>query len=257
MRIPRQSSPWIGLALWLALAAAGCRSSGPFSGPPLRIGVAENSPPFVFRQHRRWTGAEADLARAFATRLGMRPVFVAYPPGQLEAALLAGRVDVLMAGLAITEDRRVRMDFASPYLVVGQAALVRSQELLRVNTSIKIRSIQARVGVLEGSAGDRLVSGYFPLAVRHLFPDAEEAVDALLRNQIDMLIYEAPALWWIALQHEPKLVVAPPLFAKEEIAWAFRRGSISLRESANQALADWQKDGTLEAILRRWMPISR
>ena len=259
MRIPRQASGWFGLALGLALAAAGCRSPGlrSASGPPLRIGVAEDSPPLVFRQNRRWAGVEADLGRAFAARLGMRPVFTAYPPGKLEAALLDGKVDVLMAGLAITEDRRVRMDFASPYLVVGQAALVRSQDLLRVNTSIKIRSVRARVGVLAGSAGDSLVSRYFPHAVRHPFPAADEAVDALLQNRIDMLIADAPALWWSALQHEPKLVVAPPLFAKEEIAWAFRRSSVSLRESANQALEAWRKDGTLEAILRRWMPVSQ
>ncbi|MGD9613288.1 MAG: hypothetical protein AB7V22_10375 [Kiritimatiellia bacterium] len=41
------------------------------------------------------------------------------------------------------------------------------------------------------------------------------------------------------------------------MAWAFRRGSVALRESANEALAVWQKDGTLESILRRWIPYSK
>lgn len=258
MRIPRQASARIGLVLWLALAAGGCRSPGPrpLSGPPLRIGVVEDAPPMVFRQDRRWRGVEADLGRALAARLGLRPVFVAYPPDQLETALLDGKVDLLMAGLAITEDRRVRVDFANPYLVVGQSVLVRSQELMRVNTPIKIYSVRARVGVVDGSAGDRLVSRYFTQAIRHPFPGADEAVEALRRNQVDMWVHDAPALSWIA-RNEPGLVVAPPLFAKEEIAWAFRRSSVSLRESANQALADWRKDGTLEAILRHWIPVSQ
>ena len=47
------------------------------------------------------------------------------------------------------------------------------------------------------------------------------------------------------------------LFDRAEIAWAFRRGSVSLRESTNRALAEWQKDGTLEAILERWIPYSK
>lgn len=258
MRIPRQASARIGLALWLVLAAAGCRSPGPRApaGPPLRIGVVEDAPPLVFRQDRRWSGLEAELGRALATRLGQRAVFVAFPPVQLETALLDGKVDVLMAGFAITEDRRVRMDFANPYLVVGQSVLVRSQELMRVNTPIKIYSIRARVGVVAGSAGDRLVSRYFTQAIRHPFPHADEALEALRRSQIDMVVHDAPALWWIA-RNEPALAVAPPLFAKEEIGWAFRRSSVSLRESANQALVDWRKDGTLEAILRRWIPVSQ
>ena len=200
---------------------------------------------------------EADLGRAFATRLGMKPVFMAFPADRLSPALLAGKVDVLMAGLAITEDRRLQMDFSTPYLVVGQAALVRAADLPQCNTAVKIRTSRVRVGVQEGSVGDRLVAGYFPGSVRTAFSQAQEALPALLENRIDMFVGDAPAVWWLALQYGGRVAVAPPLFSREEIAWGFRRGSIVLREAANQALADWQKDGTLETTLQRWIPYSK
>ena len=246
-----------GLALAVAVAAAaGCRSPG--SGrPPLRIGVVADSAPLVFRHQGQWRGVEADLGRAFADRLAMKPVFVACPPDQLVATLLAGKVDVLMAGVAATEERRLQIDFATPYLVVGQSALVRTEDLPRCNTAIKIRMSQARVGVVPGSPGDGFVSGYFPGAGRTGFPGAAEAVAALLERRIDMFVTDAPAAWWLALQYPERLAVAPALFARQEIAWGFRRGSIVLRESANRALADWQKDGTLEAVLQRWIPYSK
>ena len=249
----------LGLALVLGLAF-GCRSINPdrlFFNTPLRIGTVEDSPPLIFKQKGRWSGVEAEMGRALAARLGMKPVFVAYPSLRLSAALLDGKVDMLMAGMAITEDRRVLMDFSSPYLVVGQAALVRSSDLLRYNTEIKIRSASARVGVVEGSAGDRLVTKYFTNATRIAFPSAELAIEALRQNQIDMLMDDAPSVWWLALRHEPQFSVAPALFDRKEIAWAFRQGSVTLREAANQTLADWQKDGTLESILRRWIPVSK
>ena len=210
-----------------------------------------------FKQKGRWAGVEVELGQALATRLGMKPDFVAFPSEQLSAALLAGQVDVVMAGMSITEERRVQMDFSSPYLVVGQAALVRTSELLRFNTEIKIRSAQARTGVIENTAGDRLVAKFFSNASHIAFPRVEEAAAALCQNQIDMLIYDAPTAWWLALRYPDQLSVAPVLFAREEIAWAFRRGSVSLREAANQALSDWQKDGTLETILQRWIPFSK
>ena len=236
--------------------AAGCRTLG--SGrPPLRIGVVADSPPLVFRHQGQWRGVEADLGRAFAERLGMKPVFVACPPGQLAEALLAGKVDVLMAGVAVTEERRLQMDFSTPYLVVGQADLVGTDDLPRYNTAIKIRMSQARVGVVPGSPGDGFVSGYFPGAGRTGFPGTAEAVSALLDRQIDLFVTDAPAAWWLALQYPDRLAVAPALFARQEIAWGFRRGSVVLRESANRALADWLKDGTLEAILQRWIPYSK
>ncbi len=247
------------LALMLALSA-GCRVLRRGSAPPrepLRIGTVADAPPLAFRQGRRWSGIEADLGRAFADRIGQRPVFVALPPEQLMPALLEGKVDVLMAGLTVTAERRVQMDFASPYLVTGQGALARKIEAPAFNTAIKVRSAPARVAVVEGSAGDRLVVRYFPNARRTGYPARDLAVQALLHNQADLVVDNAPALWWSALRHPDALTMTPALFAREEIAWGFRRGSVRLRESANEAFADWQRDGTLEGILRRWIPYSR
>lgn len=247
-------------ALLLAAVASGCRSLDPDSlggREPLRIGIREDAPPFSFRRHRRWKGVEVDLGRALAKHLDLHPVFTALPENQLTQALLDGTVDILMAGFAITEERRVQIDFSSPYLVVGQSALIRSADRRRYNTEIRIRSTRARVGVVAGSSGDPLVSRYFVHAERVAFPELDPAVEALRLNHIDLLVHDAPALWWRAKQHPLELAIAPVLFARQEIAWGFRRGSVRLRETANQALADWQRDGTLETVLRRWMPVSK
>ena len=255
---PRHLRLALGLAC-AAFGAAGCLSS-PSPRPPaqaaLRIGTVAESPPMAFRSKGRWTGLEIDLGRALAKRLDMKPVFVALPPDQLAPALLDGRVDLLMAGLSITEERRVQMDFSSPYLVVGQTALLRTADRLRYNTEIKIRAASGRVGTVAGSSGGRHVSRYFTHAQRVEFPSAGEAVAALRQDQIDLLVHDAPALWWLARSHN-ELALAPVLFARAEVAWGFRRGSVTLRESANQALAQWQQDGTLEAILKQWIPVSK
>jgi len=248
-----------GLALGLALCS-GCRSTAPSpSAPetPLRIGVIKDSPPIIFRAKKRWMGVEAELGRALATRLGRKPVFVVYPARRLTQALLDGKVDILMAGLTITEERRVQMDFSSPYLVVGQTALIRPSDLLHYNTKIKIRSARARMGVIEGSDADHLVSQYFSHTIRVPFQSSRKAVAALKKDDIDLWMGNAPAIWWVAQQQTPPLAITPALFAKEEVAWAFRRESVSLRESANQALRDWQKDGTLESVLGRWLPYTK
>ena len=247
----------LALALGGLALAGGCFSLRSADNAVLRIGVVEESPPLIFRHRGEWRGVEADLGRALAARLGRKPKFIAFVPARLDAALLDGTVDVLMGGTTLSEERRVQMDFASPYLVVGQAALIRSPDLPRYNTAIKIRSTRGAVGVVAGAAGDRFVSRYFTQAARIPFAGPDEAVAALLEKKIDLLVYDAPAAWWISLRHEPALALAPDLFAREEVAWAFRRGSVALRESANQALADWQKDGTLETILRRWIPFSK
>lgn len=239
------------------LLAGGCRSAALERPGVLRIGTLADAPPIAFRQDGKWRGWEADLGRALAQRLGMKPVFVACPAGQLPDALLSGKVDVLMAGLAIDETLRTQMDFSTPYLVVGQTAIVRAEDRLRFNTEIKVRTTRAPVGVVQDSSGDELVSRYFSNAKRMAFADAGLAVDALLRNQVDLVVFDAPAAWWLSLRHPGQLALAPVLLAREEVAWGFRRSSVRLRESANQALANWEKDGTIEAVFRRWIPFSK
>ena len=253
----RGRSRRLGLALLGLALAAGCQALHPATSGDLRIGVAANSPPLFFRQGRRACGLEADLGRAFAARLGLKPVFVACAPAELEAALLEGKIDVLMGGTTLTEERRVQMDFAAPYLVVGQAALIRAADLPQANTAIKIRSASARVGTVAGTAGDAYVARYFTRAARTAFSDPDQATEALRAGQIDLLIYDGPAAWWLALRHRPDLVLATALFDRAEVAWAFRRGSVYLRESANEALAAWKKDGSLESSLKRWLPVSK
>ena len=254
---PRPAARRAGLALLAVALAAGCQVWRPATSGELRIGVAADSPPLFFRQGRRASGLEADLGRAFAARLGLKPEFVALAPTELEAALLAGKIDVLMGGTTLTEARRVQMDFAAPYMVVGQAALIRAADLPRANTAIKIRSASARVGTVAGTAGESYVGRYFTQATRFSYPDPAAAAEALRAGRIDLVVYDGPAAWWLALQHRPELVLAPALFDRAEVAWAFRRGSVSLRESANEALAAWQKDGTLESTLKRWLPVSK
>ena len=246
-----------GSLLLALLLACGCRSTSPERRGTLRIGTRADAPPIAFRQDGKWGGWEVDLGRALARRLGLKPVFVACPADQLADALLSGKVDVLMAGLAIDETLRTQMDFSTPYLVVGQTAIVRAEDRLRFNTEIKVRSARSPVGVVRDSRGDQLVSRYFGNAERVAFADAGLALEALLRGQVDLVVHDAPAAWWLSRRHPGKLELAPVLFARAEVAWAFRRSSVGLRESANRALADWEKDGTIESVFRRWIPFSK
>ncbi|MDR0993630.1 MAG: transporter substrate-binding domain-containing protein [Verrucomicrobiota bacterium] len=244
-----------GTGVWVLSGCATPREQDP--RPALRIGTLENAPPFSFREQGYWDGVEIELGIHLAARLGMRPEFLPYPENRLERALLNGDVDLIMAGFAITEERRTKLDFANPYLVAGQTALLRAEEAAHYNTAIKVQATTNRVGVLAHSTGEEYAVRYFTRAAHMVFTKQADAVQALLNDEIDLFIYDAPYAWWATLRYEPRLAIAPTLFAREELAWAFRRGSVMLRESANQALADWQANGTLDIILHRWMPVSK
>lgn len=243
--------------LLAALLLAGCATTNaPPRGKPLRVGVKPDYPPIIFDQGGLISGVEADLARMIGARLN-RPVrFVHLEWDEQVGALLTGEVDILMSGLTVTEARRARMDFTSPYLQIGQMAIVRRRDLPKYADVQGLRQEGVRVGVQHGTTGDQLVQQKLPKARRVAFLNANDAAQDLIRNRrIDVYVDDAPAIWWLSTQYEADLVMLPFAMSEEYLAWGLRREDAQMRTRINRMLEEWKQDGSLRAVLKRWLPI--
>ncbi len=65
--------------------------------PPLRVGVAPNMPPMIFKQGKTIAGVEADLAQALGRELNRPVAFVELAWVDLIDALEANKIDVIMS----------------------------------------------------------------------------------------------------------------------------------------------------------------
>ncbi len=249
-------------ALLVLLLSAGCRTpSAPSSGadplPVLRAGTVAGSPPLAFVRDGEWFGAEADMARALADRIGRRLEWRAYPADGLESALRRGEIDIVMAGYAVTPARRAVLDFSRPYLSAGIGALARASRAYRYPTAADIQSAEIPVGAVRGSRAETHARRYLPRAALRVFDTPGDAVDALRAGQIELYLDETPLLWDIARRDPERLGMASAQMERADLAWAFLPSAPTLREAANQALDAWLRDGTLDLLLRPWLPVSR
>ena len=240
-----------------ALIVAGCTTTKTdlaAATNPLRIGVASDYPPIIFKQGGVIAGMEADLAVNLAKNLNRPYQFVETSWDKLIPDLLNGRIDIIMSGMSITEERQVRIDFCNPYLKTGQMALIRRTDAARFQTPAQIMMNRSDVGVQKGTTGAQLVRQQFANAKEVAFLSAHDAALALSRNRIDMLIHDAPVIWWLASENEATLTVANHTLTEEYLAWAIRRDDSKLKDSINQALEKMKSDGALNRIFKRWMP---
>lgn len=255
---------WLRCVLLLvAMSAwAGCmpdyyRVSAPAEVPPnaLRVGVTSTYPPIVFKQGGQIAGVEAELARLLGARLGRPPYFVEIPWDQQIDALLAGRTDIIMSGMSVTDARAVRIAFTEPYLEAGLAAAVRVEDARRYGTREALLQAPVAVGVIERTTGDVFVQRSFPNARRVPFTVASDGALGLRNRTIDVFVHDAPSIAWLVSTNEADLagVWQFPL-SKEHLAWAVRRGDPQLLAQVNESLAAWRSDGTLAGVLARWLP---
>ncbi len=248
------------LAIFLgALLASGCGGRGPGSDssrPVLRVGVSPTHPPVVFERDGQIQGIEADFARRLGDALGRRIVFEVYPFSDLIDALLEGEIDVIMSGMSITPERSRRVRFTEPYMTVGQLLLIRSRDIARFGRSQLIRRKGARVGYERGTPGERFVADHLPRSTSFAFDSVDEGIRSLRAGRIDYFVHDAPTVWRLAGDPSSRDLqgLYQPL-TREELAWAVRPDDARLASLLDATLAHWKREGMIEPIIDRWIPV--
>jgi polar amino acid transport system substrate-binding protein len=249
------------LLVVLALALAGCQeyyraNPAPAELPPnaLRVGVTSTYPPIIFRQGGQIAGVEADLARLLGTRLNRPVYFIEVSWDQQIDALMAGRTDIIMSGMSVTEARQVRITFTEPYLEAGLVAAVRREDASQYGSRDALLQTSGTVGAIERTTGDVFVQQNFPNARRITLSLASDGALALRRRTIDVFVHDGPSIAWLVSANEADLTGIWQPLNKENLAWGIRRDDSQLLTQVNEALGAWKRDGTLTDVLVRWLP---
>lgn len=87
----------------------------PQTGSPFRVGFLIGSPPFVFIRDGQYCGMEIELVMRFAKKKGHPVEFSNLSFGSLIPALVSGKIDMIAACLAITEERSKNVAFADSH----------------------------------------------------------------------------------------------------------------------------------------------
>jgi membrane-bound lytic murein transglycosylase F len=186
--------------------------------------------------------AEQALAARFATRLGLKPVFVELTHHDLFDALEAGQGDLVAASLSITPERSQRVTFTRPVRTVKQQLVVANS-----NTTIKaLADLDGKEIVVRGSSAyGSTLAALQKTTLKGLIvkePEAGDDVYALLqkvaRGEIAATVADNDIVR-DAMAFEPGLKVAFDLTTADPIAWALpRSGSAQLKSAADAFLVE-------------------
>lgn len=219
----------------------------------LRVGIAPDLPPLAFKTGVEFKGVEPDLARALGADLGKSVEFVEVRWDGLIDALLSGKVDIIMSGMTITQERLMRINFAKPYLKSGQTLLVRRSDAALLQLSLF--DAKTKVGAQKGTTGDYWAKQNCSKNERKLYPTASLGAKGLVAKHIDAFVCDAPVNWWLASENEVAgLTVVGGYLTDEYLGWGIRRDEPELLEAANRFIDRSKEDGELRSILKAWIP---
>lgn len=207
----------------LAAAWAAC-SAGPSAArdlqqvlntDTLRVGVALFAPWASRRPDGELVGFEIDVAKQLAADLGVKAVFLTYDVERLVPALESGEIDLIAAGLAITPERALHLNFSAPYATTGIALATNVERTAAVQDLGALDDPAYTIAAVEGSVAGELARRVLPRAKLATFPSAAAASAALVAGEVHGYLDDEPVPTFLALEHPGvvDLPLAAPLLA--------------------------------------------
>ena len=238
----------------MALAAVACGSKEEAAAPAATeekdvLVMATNAefPPYEFYEGQEIVGIDAEIAAAIAEKLGYELKIEDMAFDSIIAAVSSGKADFGLAGMTVTEDRLESVNFSDTYATATQVVI-----LMEDSEITGIADLDGKkIGVQLGTTGD-IYAGDIADATIERYNKGFEAVQALTQGKIDAVIIDnEPAKVFVAENEGTKILEED--FAVEEYAAAIAKENTELLEKVNTALAELTEDGTLQAIVDKYI----
>ena len=213
----------------------------------LYVGTNAEFEPFEYREGDNIVGFDIDLINEIAKLIGAEIEVVDMQFDGLLPALEAKKIDLIVAGMTATEERKKFVNFSEPYYNSKQSIVVLSN-----NTDITTFDNFAgkKVGVVLGYTGDILVSEMTNVEVQK-FNATSETILALKSQKVDAVVLDyEPAKNYVAQNKELKLIETDS--ATEEYSIAMRKDDTELLTKVNDALKTINENGTYETLLSKY-----
>ncbi|MBA1194087.1 transporter substrate-binding domain-containing protein [Pseudomonas entomophila] len=219
----------------------------------LIVGVFSDKPPFGFVDEKgEYVGFDTDLAKRFAKDLlgdEKRIEFVSVEPASRIPFLQSDKVDLILANMTVTPERREVVDFTNPNLrvavqaLVPEASPVRTVDDLAAKTTIVTTGTTANLWLTQNHPDWKVLK----------FEKNSESLQALANGRGDAYAQDNLVLFNWAKQNPGYRVLPQKLGDEAPIAPAVKKGNIELRDWVNAELARLGEEKYLLALYDQYV----
>lgn len=218
----------------------------------LRVGSDITYPPFEVMQAGKPSGFDVDMAQEIAKALGVKLEYVNTAWDGIFSALKAGKFDMLLSGISITEERMKSYDlvFSEPYFLSGQGVGVRVGDTrIKKAADLKGRVVGVQINTT-GQAAAEKTEGIKEIKKYEQLPEAYADLKA---KRLDAVVADYPVIVANA-KEDGKFVPVKglQLGEPEKLGIPVRKEDADLITVVNKTIADLKKSGKYDQMRKKW-----
>lgn len=205
-------------------------------------------PPYEFHEGDAIVGIDAEIAALIADKLGMELKIEDVEFASIIPGVQAGKYDMGMAGMTVTDERLESVNFSDSYAKGVQVVIIKEGSAIKSLDDLTGK----KIGVQTATTGDIYASDEFGEENVTKYENGAIAVQALLSDKIDCVIIDnEPAKSYVAANEG--LTILETEYAVEDYAICFAKENTELQEKVNSALKDLIADGSVQKIVDKYI----
>ncbi len=215
----------------------------------LIMGTNAAFPPYEYYEGDKIVGIDAEVGALIAEKLGMDFEIKDMDFNGIISAVQNGVIDIGMAGMTVNEERLESVNFSTSYAKGIQVVIVKEGSDIASIDDLSGK----KIGVQEATTGDSYATSDFGEENVKRYQNGAAAVAALQSGIVDAVIIDnEPAKAFVEVNEGLKILETT--YADEDYAIAVAKENTELLENINKALAELTADGSIQAIVDKYIP---
>ncbi|ERJ11174.1 amino acid ABC transporter substrate-binding protein [Haloplasma contractile] len=220
------------------------------------MGLDDSFAPMGFRdEDNEIVGFDVDMAKELFERLDLEVRFQPIDWSMKETELNSGNIDLIWNGYTITDERKEKVDFSTPYLANRQVIVVLTDSGIssKADLSGKKVAVQEASSSLDAVNKESDVVQAFDGGEALQYGTNDEALRELEFGRVDAVVVdEILARYYISLKEDGLYTVLTDDFGREEYGIGVRKENDALLDAINDELASMKADGASATISNEW-----
>lgn len=205
-------------------------------------------PPYEYHDGDAIVGIDAEIAQAIADKLNMELKIEDVAFDSIIPGVQAGKYDMGMAGMTVTDERLKSVNFSTSYAKGVQVVIVKADSDIKSVDDVAGK----KIGVQTSTTGDIYASDDFGEENVTKYDNGAVAVQALVSGKVDCVIIDnEPAKSYVAANEGLKILETA--YVEEDYAICFNKEDTELMNKVNAALEELIADGTVQKIVAKYI----
>jgi len=222
----------------------------------LRVGTAGDYQPMSYLDPgtNRYVGFDAELAEDLAAEMGVDIEYVKTSWPTLMEDTLAGKFDLAVCGITVTEARKEQALMSNGYLENGKTVLCRAEDAEKYTSLEAINKPEVRVMENPGGLNEKFARENLPEATLIIHEVNQEIPGLVASGEADVMITEIMEAGFYTGE-DPRL--AAPLihepFTNGQLGFLMPKGNEALLEYVNAFLEREKESGRLDELAEKYI----